>query len=319
MNRIELRTYYRKSAGMLLLANVALLLVAACFAILLPFDIPELQAEDGNGLIVLNGMYAIFAVGFIFALMLFITGIVALASQSEGVFTMARNASAICTAVMLFSGILAVMVLNNKEIVWDDEHRVWAWIYLISSILSVIYSLLTVKFAHTGMRYYDKDKKLAKDVPDMDERRPAAMKAGVAMISGAVFVFAISMMSHYFSNMIKLTDKIRVADNKVFSTLFTVLFIVGLCVVIDTVVLGIVNLRSEKCSVFPYVHWVFLENIIYVGLFVVIGLISMGQPFAKEGYFLISEVVFTFFLCACVLGYAIVNLKSVWKNKKAKV
>lgn len=318
MNRIELRTYYRKCTGMLTLAGAALMFVAACFAILLPFDIAELQAEEGNGLVALNCMYVVFALGMVFALMMLVVGIVALASQSEGVFTFARTMSVLDAAVMILSTVISIYVVTNKEVSWDTEHRVWAWIYLVTSFLAVVYSVVTFIFANTGLKYYDRAKKLAKDIPDMKAERPAAMKAGVAMVSASVFVFAVTMMSYYFSNMIKHSDEIRVENNRVFSTMYFVLFVVGMCVVIDTAVIGIVNVVKENCPVYRYSYLVFIENMIYVLLFVVVSLVALSQPFAQEGYFLMSEVVFTFALCACVAGYAAGNLKAAWKARIRK-
>ena len=206
MNRIEIRNYYRKCVGLISLMSSILLLVVSFLAIYIA-DFDEMDVEEGTGVLALNGLYAIFVLGFLFAVFAFITGIIAVKGNSEGIFTFARINCVLVTVISAIAFVISIYVVRNQDIEWDGEKRAVAAVYLIASLLAAIFAIATVVLSHKGMQYYDKAKRLAKDVPDMDIQRPERVKTGISLVCVSILNLSVAFLCYYFSNMIKIFDK----------------------------------------------------------------------------------------------------------------
>ncbi|MDY5576925.1 MAG: hypothetical protein SPF70_05535 [Lachnospiraceae bacterium] len=313
MNRIEIRNYYRKCVGLISLMSSILLLVVSFLAIYIA-DFDEMDVEEGTGVLALNGLYAIFVLGFLFAVFAFITGIIAVKGNSEGIFTFARINCVLVTVISAIAFVISIYVVRNQDIEWDGEKRAVAAVYLIASLLAAIFAIATVVLSHKGMQYYDKAKRLAKDVPDMDIQRPERVKTGISLVCVSILNLSVAFLCYYFSNMIKIFDKYLVEENDMYATLFFGMFVIGAVIAAYTVITGVSLLfvKTEKLKrICLGAVW---ANIAYIAVFVVCAVVAMTRDFVKSQYPDVSYFIFAFILVACAIGYLLPSIRGFRKT-----
>lgn len=316
MNRIEMRDYYRKCAGLLSLMNAAFVFVGACLAIYIA-DFFETYADEGNALVALNGMYAVFVIGLVFAVMTLIAGIVSVKGHGEGVFNFQKFLSVILFALMLVSSLIAVLVRVNKEVDWSGETRTMTTIYVIVSILSVIFSVVTFIYAIAGSKYYDKSKSFAKDVPEgMEETRPVIVENGIAGICASLMGAFVAGMFLYFSNMIQYYDETMVENNRAFSGFFYVMFIVGLALAAVYLIISGLTFKVKNAMLYKVDMAVALLNLVYIVVMVFSLVVAMTQDFVKSQCPDVAYIIFSFVLLVIEVAYLLGGLLPFKKRVK---
>lgn len=312
-----MRDYYRKCAGYLSLMNAVLLTVASCLAIYIA-DIDELDVDEGTGVVMLNGLYFVFVVGAIFALISLVAGIIAARGKGEGVFAFQRVTSVIITLVMIFSVVTGIYVIRNKEIEWDGEIRAIAAVYLIASLFSVVCAVITFLYSQGGMEYYDRNKKLAKDAPDIDTDRPARVELGVALLCASGLNISIAFLSLYFCNMIRYFDKTMVEESGGFSDFYRVLFFVGLIIAGISIMTGVAHFVINKNEVKKAGLFSALGSWLYLAVFAVSSMVAMTRDFVKSQCPDVSYIIFGFVLCIFSAMYLVAAAGKAGKGKRNK-
>lgn len=315
ISRIEMRNYYRKCAGYLSLMNTIFVLVASCLAIYIA-DFDELDVDEGTGVVMLNGLYFIFVAGLIFTVLSLIAGIVGAKSQSEGIFNFSRLISLLITALMVFSCVTSVYVAVNEKIEWTGETRVMTILYVIISILSVAFGVVTFLYSHNGTKYYDKNNRLAKDVPEIETDRSVRVQQGIALLCAAVLNTAIAFLAFYFHNMIEYFDRTLVESNKGFSGFYMGLFIVGIILAGVTVILSMLQFVQNQNELLTAGLIAVLGNTGYLVAFTVLSIVAMTQNFVKSQCPDISYIIFAFVLCCCSGWYLFEGAKKGKLKKK---
>ena len=317
VNRIEMRNYYRKCAGYLSLMNAIFVMVASCLAIYIA-DFDELDVDEGTGVIMLNGLYFVFVVGAVFAVISLVAGIMSVRGNGEGIFHFQRFISFVIAALMFFSFIISIYVVRNQEIEWNGESRAVTAVYLIVSLFAVVYGILTFLYSHGGMKYYDSGKKFAKDAPDMDAGRPARVELGIALMCGAVLNIAIAFLAYYFRNMIRYYDKTMVEQNQGFSGFYTALFVMGLAVAGISIIISVLHFVINKNELLKAGLAAALGNALYLLVFMAASGIAMTKDFVKSQSPDVSYIIFAFLLCIFSILYLIAAIGKVLQAKKAE-
>lgn len=315
ISRIEMRNYYRKCAGYLSLMNTVFVLVASCLAIYIA-DFDELDVDEGAGVVMLNGLYFIFVAGLIFTVLSLIAGIVGVKSGSEGIFNFSRLISLLITVLMIFSCVTSIYVAGNDKIEWSSETRAMAILYVIVSILSVAFGVVTFLYSHHGMKYYDKNNRLAKDVPEIEADRSVRVQQGIVLLCAAILNAAVAFLAFYFRNMIEYFDRTLVESNKGFSGFYMVLFIAGLVTAGITIVLSVLQFVKDKNELLTMGLIAVMVNLVYLIVFTVLSIVAITQNFVKSQCPDISYIIFAFVLC-CFSGWYLFEgaRKGKLKNK----
>lgn len=298
ISRIEIRNYYRKCAGYLSLMNTIFVLVVSCLAIYIA-DFDELDVDEGTGVVMLNGLYFIFVAGLIFMILSLIAGIAGVKSQSEGIFNFSRLISLLITALMIFSSVTSIYVAVNDKIEWSGETRTMAILYVITSIFSIAFGIATFLYSHNGTKYYDKNSRLAKDVPEIEADRSVRVQQGITLLCAAILNTAIAFLAFYFRNMIEYFDRTLVESNKGFSGFYMVLFIAGLVLAAITVILSVLQFVQNKNELLSAGLLAVIGNAVYLIVFTVLSIVAATQNFVKSQCPDISYIIFAFVLCCC--------------------
>ncbi len=314
ISRIEIRNYYRKCAGYLSLMNTIFVLVASCLAIYIA-DFDELDVDEGTGVVMLNGLYFIFVAGLIFTILSLIAGIVGVKSQSEGIFNFSRLIALLITALMFFSCITSVYVAVNDKIEWSGETRAMTILYVIVSVFSVAFGVATFLYSHNGTKYYDKNSRLAKDVPEIEADRSVRIQQGIVLLCAAVLNAAIAFLAFYFRNMIEYFDRTLVESNKGFSGFYMALFIVGLILAGVTVILSVLQFVQNRNELLTAGLIAVMGNAVYLIVFTVLSIVAVTQNFVKSQCPDISYIIFAFVLCCCSGWYLFEGARKSRKKK----
>lgn len=310
-----MRDYYRKCAGYVSLMNAILMTVASCLAIYIA-EFGELDVEEGTGVVMQNGLYFVFVGGAIFALISLVAGLIAVKGSGEGIFSFQRATSLVNAVIMIFSSVISVYVAVNKEIEWNSERKVIAAVYLIASVLAVIFSVVTFVYSQGGMKYYDRGRKLAKDAPDIDENRPARVELGIALICSSVLNSSIAFLAFYYRNMIRYFDKTMVEQNQGFSGFFMALFVIGLVIAGISVIVSILHFVINKNEVQKAGLFSVLGSGLYLVVFAVSSGVAMTRDFVKSQSPDVSYIIFGFVLCIFSGLYLVAAAgKAVRRNK----
>lgn len=301
ISRIEMRNYYRKCAGYLSLMNTIFVLVASCLAIYIA-DFDELDVDEGTGVVMLNGLYFIFVAGLIITILSLIAGIVGVKSGSEGIFNFSRLISLLITALMIFSCVTSIYVAVNDEIEWSGETRAMTILYVVVSVLSVAFGVVTFLYSHNGTKYYDKNSRLAKDVPKIEADRSIRVQQGIVLLCAAILNASVAFLALYFCNMIEYFDRTLVESNKGFSGFYMVLFIAGLVIAGLTVLFSILQFVKNKNELLMAGLIAVMVNSVYLIVFTVLSIVAMTQNFVKSQCPDISYIIFAFVL-SCFSGW----------------
>lgn len=303
MDRIKMRNYARKCAGYFQLLNTILLICAAGLAIYIA-DWDELDVDEGTGVIVLNMMYVVFTVGAVFAIVSLIAGMIATRGNGEGIFGFMKFTSGIDFLLAILVGATAVYVLKNTDIEWTQERMVITLIYLIAGMVSVVASACSFLYSYTGSRYYD-GKKLAKDVPDIEEERLKDVMYGITLLCATLLNIGIAGLSFYFRQSIVSFDRSMVEHNEGFATFFFLLFVVGLIIAVQNIIVSILFFQKQRKTHTGMGKMTVFENFGYLTLFVVASAVSMTQSFVKSQSPDASYLIFAFLLCVISALYLV--------------
>lgn len=296
MNRTEMRNYYRKCAGYLSLMNAIFLFIVSCLAIYIA-DFDELDVDEGTGVVILNGLYFIFTVGIVFAILSLVAGFIAVRGKGEGIFGFSRFTAAVNFLMMIFSAVTAVYVIKNNDIQWTGERSVMTRIYLAAGLISVFVSAIVFLYSHGGRAYYDRAGSLAKEAPDIDTGRPVRVEHGLALICAAVFNAGISGLALYFCEMIKYFDRTMVEDNEGFAMVYQVLFVIGIIVAVQSVIVSILHWCVNREGLLKLGFITVVENYIYIIVFATVSLAAVTKDFVKSQSPDVSYIIFAFILC----------------------
>jgi len=281
--------------------NTVFVLVASGLAIYIA-DFDELDVDEGTGVVMLNGLYFIFVAGLIFTILSLIAGIAGVKSKSEGIFNFSRLTALMITALMIFSCVTSIYVAGNDEIEWSAETRAMTVLYVIVSVLSVGFGIAAFLYSHNGMKYYDKNHRLAKDVPEIEADRSVRVQQGIVLLCAAVLNAAVAFLAFYFRNMIEYFDRTLVESNKGFSGFYMALFAAGLVLAGVTVILSVLQFVQNKNQLLTAGLVAVMANSVYLIVFTVLSIVAMTQNFVKSQCPDISYIIFAFVLC-CFSGW----------------
>lgn len=304
--RLEVRDYYRKTIGFLSAVNAFWLLCISGLAIYIS-DFGELSPETNQEVseLLLYGYYATFFLGIFMVIMLFIGGIVAMKSNSEGIFKFLMIVSGI---TLILSGIFNVSVfttLFKAGIEWKDTYSISIFVIsLVLGIITFIYSLFTVIMAILGRRYYD-GRKDAKEVKNIYADRLNVKFTGYTILTYILLAVAVYMFAFYFKNEIMIYDDNMAADNTKYISLFNRVFIAGLIMSVIQAVMAVLMFANSKKQI------VYGNKILMVGqcavtaFYILVCLTSLNKPFTKLNYPDPAYMIFSFIIIAVNLIIAI--------------
>jgi putative effector of murein hydrolase LrgA (UPF0299 family) len=296
--------------------NALLIFTAACIACFVA-EFSELDVDEGSGVLERNGLYTVFAVGFIFSIFCLIAAIIEVRKESEGILSFSRVVNLITTVLMFFSTVVCIAVFCNPDIDWtaDSDRRGTLAVGLAASILAVVLSVVVFLFCNKGLKYYDRGKKLAKDVPQMEEDRPARVHTGFSFFCIAILNTSLAFLALYYAKSIQYFDETMIEHNEGFQRFYFILFIIGLLITLDTVFVGILDVTVQKKDLRLINKAAVIENLAYLLVFVIAGIITMSQQFVKDQCPDIAYIIFSFLLAACELGYLLANFRRIRKFK----
>ena len=305
--RTELRDYYRKSMGIFATINAFWMLCISGLAIYIS-DYAELSPETNTEIseLLMYGFYATFFVGALIVLLVLIGGIVALRTNSEGVFRFLRTVSgitAIIAAVFTYSSAYAAWF---AKVTWtDEENLVILVIGFILGCITLTYSVVTIVLSVLGRRYYDNGKKNAKEAGEVKIERLNAKFTGYSMITFLLFSLATYAFSYYFKTEIMTFDKIQGEDNARYIGLFNRVFIAGLVMsVIQFVMTVCVFAKSSRTIM--YANKIIVGGQLAVTAFYIIVTVAIyNKTFTKLNYPDMAYIIFSYIMIAVNLLIAV--------------
>ncbi len=309
MNRTDIRNHYGKCAAMLGFLHCLLVFAAACIAVYAA-DFDELKAETGNAVLVRNGLYVVLVVGLIFSLLELVGSLLLAKKGSEGAMSYQRFVTFITCFLMAVAAVLAVLVLRNGEIDWDSEKRAMLSILLVAGLIGTCMAAAIFMCCIKGLKYYDRGKKLAKDVSDREEGSYIQTQIGISFLCTGILNLSVSFLCFFFSNMIKNFEK----THQGFYMCYRILFLIGVLMVLEIVFAAFLNVRSSGRNTKGLNRITAIANQGYLLVFSFAGIFSLGQDFVKNDSPDSSYFIFSFILVIISSIYILLNIKRI--NKK---
>ena len=304
--RTDIRNYYRKSIGFISLINSLWLLCISGLAIYIS-DFGELSPETNSEMseFLLYGYYATFFVGAFMVLLLFIGGIVALKSQSEGVFKfliMISGVTLILAVIFIYS---AAYTIWWSGVEWKDAYTMGILVIsLVLGLLTFAYSLFTIIMAILGKRYYD-GKKNAKEAEGVSLDRLNVKFTGYTMITYILIALAVYAFAFYFKSEIITYDDIQGASNTKWINLFNRVFIAGIVMsVIHAVMTVCVFVKGTKQIMYAN-KIVLMGQCAVTAFYIIVTIAIFNKSFTKINYPDPAYIIFSYILIGINLISAI--------------
>ncbi len=304
--RTNIRDYYRKSIGFVSLINSLWLLCISGLAIYIS-DFGELSPESNSTIseMLLYGYYATFFVGAFMVLLLFVGGIVALKSQSEGIFKFLIMVSVVTLILAGLFTYSSAYTIWWSGVEWKDDYTMGILVIsLVLGSITFVYSAFTIIMAILGRRYYD-GRKNAKEAGNVNVDRLNVKFTGYTMITYILIALAVYAFSYYFKNEIITYDDIQGANNTKWINLFNRVFIAGIVMsIIHTVMTVCVFVKGTKQIM--YANKIILMGQCAVTAFYIIVTIAIyNKSFTKINYPDPAYIIFSYILIGINLILAI--------------
>lgn len=304
--RADIRDYYRKSVGFISLINTLWLLCISGLAIYIS-DFGELSPETNSEMneFLLYGYYATFFIGAFMVLLLIVGGIIALKSQSEGVFKFLATVSIV---TLIISGLFAYSSAYTiwwSGVEWKDAYTMGILVIgLVLGIVTFAYSLFIIIMAFLGMRYYD-GKKDAKEAKDVNVGRLNVKFTGYTMITYILIALAVYALAFYFKNEITTYDDIQGASNTRWINLFNRVFIAGVVMsVIHAVMTVCVFVKGTK-QIMHANKIVLMGQCAVTAFYIIVTIAIFNKSFTKINYPDPAYIIFSYILIGINLIIAI--------------
>lgn len=304
--REDIRNYYRKSIGVVSLVNTMWLLCISGLAIYIS-DFGELSPETNSEMneFLLYGYYATFFIGAFMVFLMLVGGIIAVKSQSEGVFKFLTTVSII---TLIISGLFtysSAYTIWWSGVEWKDAYTMGILVIgFVLGIITFVYSLFTIIMAFLGMRYYD-GKKDAKEAKDVKLERLNVKFTGYTMISYILIALAVYALAFYFKNEIITYDDIQGASNTRWINLFNRVFIAGLVMsAIHTVMTVFVFVKGTKQIMYAN-KIVMMGQCAVTAFYIIVTIAIFNKSFTKINYPDPAYIIFSYILIGINLIFAI--------------
>ncbi len=306
--RIELRDYYRKSMGIFATINAFWLLCISGLAIYIS-DYAELSPETNTEIseFLLYGFYATFLVGAIIVLLVLIGGIVALRSESEGVFKFLQTVSIVIAVISVVFTYSAAYSAWFAKVVWNDKGNLSIVIIgFVLGLITLAYSVMSVVLSVIGRKYYDIDKKKAKDVGNQVQVNRLNEKfTGYMMMTFLLFSLAVYAFSYYFKTEIIKFDDIQGENNAKYIGLFNRVFIAGLVMSVIQLVMTIcVFVKGGKTIMYAN-KLIVIGQLAVIMFYIIVTIAINDKTFTKLNYPDMAYIIFSYLMIAVNLVIAI--------------
>lgn len=304
-SRMEIKNYYRKTAGFMSLMNGLFMLavVAIAFYIAENFSvIANSTADSDNGIASLYYVVVFFGLfAFIFSLIVGLSGI---RGENDDNFKTQRAGAVICAGLYLIYIIGAVMSFTGEEYdIKDVEYVAYYIIGVGVSIVGIVYSVFVYIMTARALKYCERKKGEIAEAPAnmnvevMDKRRIAAMLSGYGIVT-----LAIWLMCWYFERQIVSFETNIAVDCGADAMIFMAIKLLGILGTLYIAVCMFMNMKNKKAS-----YVMSKQAIIYNSVIVIIALIfcifTTNKVYVKSGYPALEYYIFTYVLgawAACI-------------------
>lgn len=302
--RIEVKDYYRKSAGFMSFMESVLMLATACIAFYAAENFTTLvsgSTDTENNMI---SVYYLIVFGALFAMCFSaIVGIAGMRGNSDENFRNQRISSIVCGVVDILYIINTIFVLTKDGYSVDDAFNLSIFLIGIGvTVAGIIYAVFVTLMTKSAEKYCDIKKHKAIDVPQgmekeiLEKRRTAVLLSAVALISMTVW-----LLCWYFERQIVQFDAGLAEDNSTDSMIFKLIAIIG-TVGVAYMAAATFALIKNKAAAYVLTK----QSIIYSGvvmiIFVVFSILKLGADYVKTGYPALEYIIFAYVLIAfCVV------------------
>lgn len=304
---MDIKNYYRKSAGFMSFMNGLFMLavLAIAFYIAENFSvIANSTADSDNGIASLYYVVVFFGLfAFIFSLVVGISGI---RRENDDNFKTQRVGAIICAALYVIYIMGAVMSFTGEEYdIKDVEYIAYYMVGIGVSVAGIVYSVLAFIMTTKALKYCERKKGEIAEVPAgmntdvMDKRRAAVMLSGYGIVT-----LAIWLMCWYFERQIISFETNIAVDCGADAMIFMAIKLLGILGTLYIAVCMFMNMKNKKAA-----YVMSKQALIYNSVIVIIALIfcifTTNKVYVKSGYPALEYYIFTYVLgawAACV-GY----------------
>lgn len=315
-DRINIKNYYRKSAGFMTFMNGIFMLavVAIAFYISENFTvIANSSADSDNGI---SSLYYVVVFFGLFALIYSVAvGISGIRREKDENFKTQKIGAVICAALYGIYIIGAIMSFTGEEYnINDVEYIAYYLIGAGVSAAGIVYSVVVFVITTKASKYCERRKGEPASVPAgmdvalMDKRRTAVMLSGYGLIT-----LAIWLMCWYFERQIISFETNIAVDCGADSMIFMAIKYLGLLGAAYICVCMFMNITNKKASL-AMTNQALIYNSAVLIAALIFCILTTNKVYVKSGYPASEYYIFTYVLgafaaCICYVTYSHIRMQ----------
>ena len=316
---MNIKNYYRKSAGFMNFMNGVFMLavVAIAFYIAENFTvIANSVADSDNGISSLY--YVVVFFGLFACIYSLIVGIAGVRGENDENFKTQRIGAIICVALYVIYIIGAVMSFTGEDYnIKDVEYIAYYLIGVGVAVVGIIYSAFVFVITTKAFKYCDGRKGQIASVPEnmsvevMDKRRTAVMLSGYGVIT-----LAIWLMCWYFERQIVSFENNLAVDCGADSMIFMAIKYLGLLGIAYIAVCMFMHFKNKKAA-YTMTNQALIYNSVVIIAALIFCILTTNKVYVNSGYPALEYYIFTYVLGIFASGicYVIYNHTRMQQKK----